>query len=143
MARAQNENIRLYPMLFKPVYKDIIWGGSRLRDCLGRADAPERCAESWEIADRPDGMSVVANGPLSGQTLGALAAARGADLLGIGAEAGPFPLLCKIIDARERLSLQVHPKPRPGALAVSRRPRCGSCWMRRPARALLPGSSRA
>lgn len=109
MARAQNENIRLYPMLFKPVYKDIIWGGSRLRDCLGRADAPERCAESWEIADRPDGMSVVANGPLSGQTLGALASARGADLLGIGAEAGPFPLLCKIIDARERLSLQVHP----------------------------------
>ena len=109
MARARNEAGRLYPMLFKPVYKDMIWGGSRLRDCLGRAEAPERCAESWEIADRPDGMSVVGNGPLSGQPHGALVAAHGEALLGPGAGAGPFPLLCKIIDARERLSLQVHP----------------------------------
>ena len=99
----------LYPMTFQPVYKDIVWGGSRLRDRLGRADAPARCAESWEIADRPDGISIIRNGSLSGRALGELIAPFGAALLGREAKSDRFPLLCKIIDARERLSLQVHP----------------------------------
>lgn len=109
MVSGKKEIDRLYPMLFQPVYKDIIWGGSRLRDSLGRVDAPEHCAESWEITDRPDGISIIRNGPLSGSTLGSLISTQGASLLGREAKTESFPLLCKIIDARERLSVQVHP----------------------------------
>lgn len=100
----------LYPLLFTPVYKSYLWGGTRLANIYGRADAPAVCAESWEIADRDEGMSVVRNGALAGTTLHALVAQWGRELVGSAAgDATAFPLLIKLIDARQRLSVQVHP----------------------------------
>ncbi len=99
----------LYPLLFQPVYQAYLWGGTRLASLYGRTGTGPVCAESWEIADRPDGMSVVVNGPLAGRTLGDLVRAEGERLLGTGVRADRFPLLIKLIDARERLSVQVHP----------------------------------
>jgi mannose-6-phosphate isomerase len=70
-----------------------------------------RIGESWEISDRPGDESVIANGPLAGQTLRWLMEQHGRELLGSARAAGDgrFPLLCKILDARDTLSLQVHP----------------------------------
>lgn len=97
------------PLFFAPVYKDYVWGGTRIARVFQRPDIPALCAESWEISAHPDGMSVVSRGPLAGRTLAALVEEFGARLLGTRIAAGRFPLLFKIIDARERLSVQVHP----------------------------------
>ena len=99
----------LYPLTFVPVYKDYLWGGDRIARRYGRAGTSATCAESWEIADRPDGMSVVVNGPLAGASLRTLVQEFGARLLGTAVPSPVFPLLIKIIDPRQRLSLQVHP----------------------------------
>ncbi len=99
----------LYPLLFRHVYRDYLWGGSRIAERFGRADAPERCAESWEISPHPDGPSVVANGPLAGRDLQSLCDEFGEALLGSACEGTRFPLLIKLIDARQKLSVQVHP----------------------------------
>jgi len=98
-----------YPLRFRPVYQSYLWGGDRIPRMYGRAGAPTVCAESWEVSTRPEGMSVAVNGPWAGRTLADLAAMHGAALLGTRASAGRFPLLIKLIDARERLSVQVHP----------------------------------
>ncbi len=97
------------PLRFRPVYKDYIWGGDRIVHKYGRPEPPGIYAESWEVADRSEGMSVVADGPLASRTLSELRSADPAGLLGVHARPGPFPLLVKLIDARERLSVQVHP----------------------------------
>ncbi len=98
------------PLVFKPVYKDYIWGGERLAAVYGRTDTPEVCAESWEIAARPDGESIVASGPFAGRGLTELSNEYGTALIGTRAPAPHhFPLLFKVIDARDRLSVQVHP----------------------------------
>lgn len=99
----------LYPLVFEPVYKDYIWGGERLKTLFGRANTPTPCAESWEISDRPEGMSVVSRGPLKGVTLAALTHERAPEMFGAGNSPDRFPLLCKIIDAHSRLSVQTHP----------------------------------
>jgi len=99
----------MYPLLFAPVYKDYIWGGSRIARCYGRKDVPAVCAESWEVSDRPEGMSIVGNGALAGSSIHELLEKYGEDLLGRGRTADVFPLLIKIIDAEKRLSVQVHP----------------------------------
>lgn len=100
----------LYPLLFEPVYKDYVWGGDRIRTVFNRNLPPGRRAESWEVSDRPEGMSVVRNGALAGCSLSRLVSECGNALLGASAKCrGRFPLLVKIIDARERLSVQVHP----------------------------------
>ncbi len=101
-----------YPLLFTPVYKDYIWGGSLIASRYGRVGAPDVAAESWEISDRPEGMSVVENGPLAGQSLQSLLAVHASALLGKVAAArgvSGFPLLVKLIDAAQPLSVQVHP----------------------------------
>jgi mannose-6-phosphate isomerase len=98
-----------YPFLFRPVYKPYPWGGDRFARLFGRALPPGPCAESWEIADRPEGMSILANGPLAGCTLHDMVRDLGPALLGGASRADHFPLLIKLIDARERTSLQVHP----------------------------------
>ncbi len=54
---------RPYPLIFKPVYKDYIWGGQKIARHYGRKDTPRCCAESWECSTRPEGMSVVAAEP--------------------------------------------------------------------------------
>ncbi|MBM4155020.1 MAG: class I mannose-6-phosphate isomerase [Lentisphaerae bacterium] len=98
-----------YPLTFRPVYKDYIWGGDRIVTKYARGMPPGIYAESWEISTRPEGMSVVADGGFAGATLQSLVEAHGAALLGTRVGAGPFPLLVKLIDSRERLSVQVHP----------------------------------
>ncbi len=97
------------PLFFKPVYQDYLWGGSRIPVSFGRTLPPGRYAEAWEIADRTEGQSVVESGPLAGRTLRELAGADGEGLLGVRVPPGRFPLLIKLIDARETLSVQVHP----------------------------------
>lgn len=104
----------LYPLSFDPVLKSYIWGGRNLATRLGRSLPPdETIAESWEIAAHPNGVSVVNNGPLTGRPLDELVNVLGEALVGTdGAwalERGKFPLLIKLLDAAQMLSVQVHP----------------------------------
>jgi mannose-6-phosphate isomerase len=102
----------LYPLTFQPIFKDRIWGGRELERLYGKALPPGRViGEAWEITDRDGDTSVIANGPFAGRTLNWLMQNHAAELLGRARPAGGnhFPILCKILDARERLSLQVHP----------------------------------
>lgn len=98
-----------YPIRLEPIYRDYIWGGGRISKKFGRKHQLERVAESWEVSDRKEAMGVVVNGPLKGKTLHELVEKMGEDLLGKGRQFDSFPLLVKIIDAREDLSVQVHP----------------------------------
>lgn len=102
----------LYPLTFHPLFKTRPWGGRMIESLYGKPLPPDaRIGESWEISDRPDDESIVANGPLAGTSLRQLMEQHGDAILG-GARAAAgsrFPLLCKILDARDRLSLQVHP----------------------------------
>ncbi len=98
------------PLVFRPVYKDYLWGGIRIPATYKRTGTPAVCAESWEISAHPDGESVVASGPFAGRGLAGLTAEFGSALIGKQApEPARFPLLFKLIDARDRLSVQVHP----------------------------------
>jgi mannose-6-phosphate isomerase len=101
----------LYPFVFHPILKERVWGGRKLEQLYGKPLPAERpIGESWEISDRPGDVSVIANGPLAGKDLYWLMQNHQQDLLGDAAAAdGRFPLLIKILDARETLSLQVHP----------------------------------
>lgn len=107
----------LPPLTFTPILKPRAWGGHTLH-AFGK-DAPHDAliGESWEIADLPesipDGRSVIADGPLAGQTLHGLLRDDAHAVLGRAAPGpdGSFPLLVKILDARENLSVQLHPSP--------------------------------
>jgi mannose-6-phosphate isomerase len=103
--------MQLPPLLFRHVYVDYLWGGNRIAARFGRTDVPPRCAESWEISPHPDGPSLVDGGPFDGRDLQSLCDEFGAALLGTACEGTRFPLLFKIIDARQALSVQVHPSP--------------------------------
>ena len=84
----------LYPFVFEPILKERIWGGRRLAALYGKALPPDvPIGESWEISDRPGDVSVIANGPLAGQTLRWLMEHHGAELLGATPPAAerPFP----------------------------------------------------
>ena len=103
-----------YPLLFRPVLKDYLWGGRNLETRFGRILPPHtQIAESWEIAAHPDGDTPILNGPYAGLTLSALHTQLGLDLIGAHntwAQArGKFPLLVKLLDAQDKLSVQVHP----------------------------------
>lgn len=101
----------LYPLTFKPIFKERVWGGRSL-ERLYRKPLPigAPIGESWEISDRPGDASVIAHGPLAGKDLHWLVENHRADLLGHARlEGGRFPLLIKLLDAQEKLSLQVHP----------------------------------
>ena len=102
----------LYPFIFQPIFKERIWGGRELERLYAKRLPPGKpIGESWEISDRPGDASVIANGALAGKTLRWLMENHAAEILGDAkpASEGRFPLLCKILDAREKLSLQVHP----------------------------------
>jgi mannose-6-phosphate isomerase len=101
----------LYPLTFRPIFKERVWGGRTLERLYGKPlPAGRPIGESWEISDRPGDTCVIANGPLAGKDLHWLVANHRAELLGNARlEAGRFPLLIKLLDAREKLSLQVHP----------------------------------
>lgn len=102
----------VYPLKFEPIYKEKIWGGRNLERLYGRRLPPGKpIGESWELADLEEGTCTVSNGPLAGQTLTAVTAQLGRALLGNARalESGRFPLLLKLLDANDILSLQVHP----------------------------------
>jgi mannose-6-phosphate isomerase len=104
--------LRRAPLLFERVCLEKVWGGRALEEVLGiRLDRPGPIGETWELVDREDQQSVVAEGPLRGLTLGELVRRAGPSLLGDVARArdGRFPLLVKFLDATEPLSVQVHP----------------------------------
>ena len=105
------------PIIFTPIYQERVWGGRELANRLGR-DLPgsQPIGEAWELVDRPEAQSVVAEGPLRGKTLHDLWTNHRAEIFGARyTNSGPrFPLLCKLLDARDRLSVQVHP---PAAVA--------------------------
>lgn len=106
----------LYPLRFEPILRHLIWGGRRLGTVLHKPIGEgSDYAESWELADYHDQVSVVKNGPLAGTTLRELLHSRPIELLGpaIGAR-DQFPLMVKFIDAREDLSVQVHPDDEKG-----------------------------
>jgi len=106
----------LYPIRFRPVLKETMWGGNALKERFRKkAAAGALIGESWEITGMTDDSSMVANGYLKGNTLEEIAEVYMDELLGesvydrYGTE---FPLLIKIIDANDRLSIQVHPDDR-------------------------------
>src|SRR5215467_4340334 len=101
----------LYPLTFHPIFKERVWGGRKLEQLYHKPLPPDTTiGESWEISDRPGDVSVIANGPLAGKDLRWLMQQHERELLGdVRALNGRFPLLIKILDAEEKLSLQVHP----------------------------------
>lgn len=103
----------LYPITFHPILKQRVWGGRELERLYHKPLPPGvPIGESWEISDRPDEVSVIANGPLAGKNLRWLMENHATDILGQAKpQGGRFPLLIKILDAQEKLSLQVHPPP--------------------------------
>ncbi len=104
--------MELYPLKFVPIYKEKIWGGRNLERLFGRALPDDALiGESWDLADLSEGVSVVRNGPARGRTLTDLTKELGPKLLGKTrpTEDGRFPLLLKLLDANDILSLQVHP----------------------------------
>jgi mannose-6-phosphate isomerase len=110
--RVSRKSTVLYPFTFQPVFKERVWGGRELARLYGKKLPPGALiGESWEISDRPGDASVIANGPFAGKDLRWLMENHARELLGDAkpAAGNRFPLLCKILDAREKLSLQVHP----------------------------------
>ena len=87
-----------------------MWGGRRLESAFRKKLPPNvRIGEAWEMVDRPEAQSVVANGPLKGKTLHELWTQHQHDIFGDVPDSDRFPLLLKLLDAQEKLSLQVHP----------------------------------
>src|SRR2546427_2716808 len=103
----------LYPLTFHPLLKERVWGGRKLAEIYHKPLPPGvPIGESWEISDRPGDVSIIANGPLAGKDLHWLVENHATELLGAAqTQQGRFPLLIKILDAEEKLSLQVHPPP--------------------------------
>ncbi|MBN8248133.1 MAG: class I mannose-6-phosphate isomerase [Verrucomicrobia bacterium] len=103
----------LYPLTFLPRFKERVWGGRRLAALFNKSLPPDiPVGESWEICDRAGDVSVIRNGSLAGRDLRWLMEVHGEELLGRPPDAGQrFPWLIKLLDAREDLSLQVHPHP--------------------------------
>ncbi len=127
----------VYPYKFAPIYKEKIWGGRALERCFGRRLPPGlKIGESWELADLPpadkdaETASVVANGPDGGRSITALLGEKPDEILGAAEpwEDERFPLLLKVLDANEVLSLQVHPDWKVAAeMGGAVRPKT-ECW---------------
>lgn len=97
----------------KPACKDYLWGGRRLIEEYGKEYDREVLAETWELSCHPDGPSVIANGPYAGRTLQQYIDEKGREVLGTNCSRfRDFPILTKFIDARDNLSIQVHPDNR-------------------------------
>lgn len=132
--------MRAYPLILEPILKEKVWGGRRLEKLNKQITRGSPIGESWELADLPatsvdgggggDARSVIANGEMRGLTLTDAIVAMGPNLMGTlrnWPTTGGFPLLCKYLDARENLSVQVHPSP----AYAKRRPEAHlktECW---------------
>lgn len=97
------------PLVFEPIFQERIWGGRKLAEFGKHLPRHGHIGESWEIVDREEAQSVVRDGPLRGKTLHELWANYRKEIFGGVAETDRFPLLVKLLDAQEKLSLQVHP----------------------------------
>lgn len=103
------KNKRFEPFLLKPVGKDYIWGGNRLKTEYNKDIDLEPLAETWECSIHPDGTSIVASGEFNGITLDKVIK-ENPKMIGTHAQKfGQFPILIKFIDAKKNLSVQVHP----------------------------------
>ena len=121
----------LYPFTFHPIFKERVWGGREIERRYGKKlPSGVPIGESWEISDRPGDTSVIVNGPWAGKDLRWLMENHARALLGDAKPAGQnrFPLLCKILDAREKLSLQVHP-PAKIAAELGGEPKTEMWWI--------------
>lgn len=104
--------MKLYPLTFEPIFKERIWGGTKLRDFLNKSFDDDHIGESWELSTVANDVSVVSNGEFAGLNLNELIEKYPTEILGsksiekFGLE---FPLLFKFLDAKEDLSIQVHP----------------------------------
>ena len=104
--------MKFYPLIFNPIFKERIWGGTKLKDFLNKSFEGNQIGESWELSTVANDVSVVANGEFAGLNLNELIEKYPIELLGsksiekFGLE---FPLLFKFLDAKEDLSIQVHP----------------------------------
>ena len=97
------------PFLLRPAAKDYLWGGERLNDDFSKGISVSPLAETWECSANPDGVSIAAGGPFEGMDLASILQSH-PELLGTHhAEKGTLPILIKLIDAKEDLSIQVHP----------------------------------
>ena len=102
----------MYPLKFHPILKERLWGGTKLKTVLGKSVSSDITGESWEISGVQGDISIVANGALAGTSLQQLIDHRAQELLGksvterFGKE---FPILIKFIDAKQDLSVQLHP----------------------------------
>lgn len=104
--------MKLYPLQFNPILKERIWGGEKLKTILNKPITSSITGESWELSTVEGDVSVVANGDLAGKSLNELIDSNPDELLGteVFKKFGKqFPLLFKYLDAREDLSIQVHP----------------------------------
>ncbi|MBN9285866.1 MULTISPECIES: type I phosphomannose isomerase catalytic subunit [unclassified Flavobacterium] len=104
--------VNWYPLIFNPILKDRIWGGTKLYSLLHKEIISETTGESWEISTVPGDISTVKNGALAGKNINELLALQPEALLGrkvYGKFGNEFPLLFKFLDAKEDLSIQVHP----------------------------------
>lgn len=100
----------MYPLKFAPVYQERLWGGTNLKKIFGREFTSDHIGESWDVSCHSNGMSIVENGYLAGKSLNQLMIEYRDNLMGMKfAEGESFPLLVKILDANDDLSIQVHP----------------------------------
>lgn len=102
----------LYPFKFDPILKARIWGGNKLKTVLEKPTNQDGIGESWEISDVKGDTSVISNGPLKGKSLKEILSSYGSELIGkknYQQFGHKFPLLIKFIDAKEDLSIQLHP----------------------------------
>ena len=106
-------NSLIYPLTFSPQLRHYIWGGRNLETLYGRQLPPGITAESWEISGHPAAATIANNGPLAGESLPKILSLLGEKLTGTRAkwalERHKFPLLVKLLDANQNLSVQVHP----------------------------------
>ena len=117
-----------YPLKFRPIYKQRIWGGQKLREIFNKDIPPfEKIGESWELADLPDDKSVITNGELAEQTLSSVIVKYPKEITGDENFSGPFPLLIKFLDAEDILSVQVHPDPQTCQRSGKGEPKT-ECW---------------
>src|SRR6476661_6428969 len=104
---------QLYPLKFRTIFKDKIWGGEKIKTYLGKNFSPlPNCGETWEISGVKSDVSIIANGELAGQSLASVLENRKGELVGdtvYSRFGNEFPLLVKFIDANDDLSIQVHP----------------------------------
>ncbi|MFM9988496.1 type I phosphomannose isomerase catalytic subunit [Flavobacterium sp.] len=104
--------MKLYPLQFNPILKERIWGGTKLETLLNKPISSEIIGESWEITTVGDDISIISNGYLKGKSLQELINTFPIEILGIKVYevfGKQFPLLFKYLDAKENLSIQVHP----------------------------------